>query len=86
MDKEEALRTQNVARNADELLIWTITWGTADFGEQFVARPFLARANRFMHRYLLGDTLDDIRAQLPPGLIRLDPQPNDDPVIVEVWL
>jgi hypothetical protein len=86
MDKAEARRTQNEAIRCSELLIWTVSWGTADFGDQFVARPFLSRAGRFMHRHLSADTLDDVRALLPVGLTRLDPEPGDDPVIVEVWL
>lgn len=36
--------------------------------------------------YLLGDSLEQIRAQLPPGLTCLGRQDDDEPVIEEVWL
>jgi len=35
---------------------------------------------------ITAKTLDELRAQLPPGLYRLDRMPNDDAQIVEVWL
>lgn len=31
-------------------------------------------------------SLDDARKQVPPGLIRFDRDPSDDPSIVETWL
>lgn len=34
----------------------------------------------------LADSLDEIRQTIPPGLVRMDRDPNDDPVIEEVWL
>ncbi len=86
MEKDEAQHTQNIAIEADELLIWSVTWGTADFGETFVARPQLGRSGRFMHRHLRADTLDDLRKQLPVGLSRIERSSGDDSVIVEVWL
>jgi hypothetical protein len=33
-----------------------------------------------------GDTLEEMRSLLPPGLHRLAREPGDDPVIVETWL
>lgn len=33
-----------------------------------------------------GETLDQVRGQLPPGLFRLARSLGDDPVIVETWL
>lgn len=34
---------------------------------------------------LLADTLAGIRAQLPPGLVRLGRQPAEPPDLVEIW-
>jgi len=33
-----------------------------------------------------ADSLEEIRKFVPPGLTNLHRQPNDDPVIVEVWV
>lgn len=86
MDRAEAQRTQNLAIEQNELLIWVVSWGTSDFGDQFVARPFLSFAGRPMQRHIKAATLDGCRKLLPAGLARLEPHPGDDPVIVEVWL
>lgn len=34
----------------------------------------------------VGPTLAVVRAALPPGLTRLERDPNDDPSILEVWV
>lgn len=34
----------------------------------------------------VGPTLDAVLSMLPPGLTRLERDPNDDPCVVEVWL
>ena len=34
---------------------------------------------------LIGHTLTELIAQLPPGLVRSDRQPSDPPDVVEVW-
>jgi len=31
-------------------------------------------------------SLDEVRSMIPPGLHRMERQPEDDPCIVEVWL
>ena len=34
---------------------------------------------------LLSNTLAELQAQLPPGLVRTDRQPGDPPEVVEIW-
>jgi hypothetical protein len=68
------------------LTIWTVYEHPSDFPDHFVARPFyvgpgLDRGNQV----LLAETLDELRALLPAGLICMARSENDDPVIVEVW-
>jgi len=36
--------------------------------------------------FALGATLDEIRSLVPDYCVRLERDPNDDPVIVESWL
>jgi hypothetical protein len=31
-------------------------------------------------------TLDELRAILPPGVVRMGPMPGDNPCIAEVWM
>lgn len=34
----------------------------------------------------VADTLSEVRAQVPAGLVHLHRHPEDDPVIVETWM
>lgn len=97
---EEAAALHWDARKADILTIWTVTTGTKDFGSRFVARPHFVGHTREAHRgiserrvaetfasarYLIADTLEDLRRLLPAGLFRMDRDRDDEPVIVETW-
>jgi hypothetical protein len=72
---------------ARTLSIWTVYDHPRDYPQHYVARrteigvPSVVTKDMFV-----ADTLDEVRALLPPGLHRLPRYENDDPVIVEVWL
>lgn len=69
--------------------LWTVYKHPKDFPRHFVARRFLIiRIGECppTDDVVIGDTIDDVRAKLPPGLYRVDRQATDDPKIVEVWL
>lgn len=70
------------------LPMWVITHKTKDFGDKYVARPHAVGVKTVtpLNKYLLADTLEEIREMLPPGLVCMPRQPEDDPVIVETWL
>jgi hypothetical protein len=36
--------------------------------------------------FAMGETLDEIRSLVPHYCVRLERDPNDDPVIVESWI
>jgi hypothetical protein len=64
--------------------IWTIYYNTSDHPGMYVARRFdvdVPTSDMFV-----ADTLDEVRALLPPGLYCLPRNVKDDPVIVEVWV
>lgn len=84
----EAIELERQAQDLGNLLVWTITWGTSDKGDCFTVRPHWVRPGRvdIMTVFMHADSLDELRAKLPPGLIRMEPAPEDDPVIVEFWL
>jgi hypothetical protein len=64
--------------------IWIIYESPSDYPGQFVARRF--QMNEPTADVLTAVTLDDVRALLPPGLVRLERTQHDQPHIVEVWV
>ena len=73
--------------NRERLPMWTITAHPSDFIQGFVARMSLTLPSpKATDCALYGESLQDVRSMLPPGLVCIDRDPNDDPVIVEVWL
>ena len=56
----------------------------SDYPNNYVARVW--DANRPTRLIVLADTLDEIRAKIPPVMKRLPKAPQDDAVIVEVWM
>lgn len=69
------------------LTTWTIYDHPADFPDRIVVRPWEVTAGKVEpgHAWLCH-SLEEARAVIPPGLHRLDRQPDDDPTIIEVWL
>ena len=76
----------------NSLSIWTVYQKPLDYPGHFVARRWEnlivdgAPVSRATADVLVAPDLDGLRAQLPAGLVRLDRQPGDGPVIVESWL
>ena len=68
--------------------IWTVYQSPDDYPGKFVARRFDIRPgeSRPTQDYLIAETLESLRLQMPPGLTRVPRHPNDLPTIVEVWL
>lgn len=73
---------------AGVLPLWTITFDPIDCPGLYVARMHVAGAGvgAATSAAVSGFTLEEVRAVLPPGMIRFERFPNDDPVIVESWL
>jgi hypothetical protein len=72
-----------------KLDIWVVFGtGTRDFPGVFVCRrnEIGPGTVTITEDHFTGDSLDDIRRQLPPGLHRMDRHPEDDPNIIETWL
>lgn len=67
-----------------ELRIWTIYRKPRDYPTKWVARLFLN--THATETVLVGDTLEQVRAALPAGLVRIPRFEEDDSVIMEVWL
>lgn len=73
----------------DGLRLFVVYDHPRDFPDEFVAREFVSTAGAVLRAKQLharASTLDDLRSMLPPGLLNIGRQPNDDPAIKEVWL
>lgn len=88
MEPYEACNVADWGRHEGILLIWTVTTGTKDHGNRFVARPHRIDkgGSAPLPVYLVADTLDALHDMLPPGLDRLPREPDDQAIIVESWL
>jgi len=75
------------AKHPRVLEIWTVYRHPRDHPDKFVARKSLSTLPPTMtNDMFVADSLDEVRALLPPGLYCLLPQFDDDPVIVEIWI
>ncbi len=75
--------------NPDRLSLWTITRNPLDFPGKHVARRHIVTPGDEAGptaEHLVGDTLDQVRALLPAGLVNIGRNPADAPKIVEVWI
>lgn len=67
-----------------DVTLWTIYKHPKDYPDKFIARKFIL--DKPTDDIRIGNTLEEVRDMLPPGLIRLDRDFTDDIVIVETWL
>lgn len=82
-----ACALQNLAHQADDLLIWTICENPSDYPGKFTLRPHSIRRQCPCLLVLVADTLKAAREMLPPDVgFRFDREIADDPVVVESWL
>lgn len=73
--------------NPDVFSIWTITDHPIDFPGHFVARRWEIRSGLAVatQDFQFAETLEGIRALLPPGLCRLPREFGDERPIIESW-
>jgi hypothetical protein len=78
----------SATRTLGALEIWTVYRNPKDYPGQFVARKCFATAPKptVTTDMFVADSLDEIHALLPRGLMRIPRYEADDPAIVEVWL
>ncbi len=73
------------AEHATKLTIWTIYQSPSDHPGKWVLRGHDIPGGP-QAECLVGNSLEEIRLAVPPGLICMDHDPLDDPVIVESWV
>lgn len=64
--------------------IWVIYDHPIDFPEEYVARKFIL--DKPTKDMIVMPSLDEVRKMLPPGLTRLDRNPEDNLKIIETWI
>jgi hypothetical protein len=76
------------ARHPRVLELWTVYRHPRDYPDKFVARMSLATSPEptRTNEMFVADSLDEVRALLPPGLHCLQHLTEDDPVIIEIWV
>jgi len=72
------------------LTVWVIYDHPSDYPNSYVLRPqVLVRGQKepvALSQAWTADTPDQLRRIIPPGLHRLDRQPDDHPQILETWI
>lgn len=74
--------------DSEALSLWTVYYKPEDHPIGYIARRFEVQPHdaKTTTDVVYGDTLEELRRNLPQGLVCLARHPDDDPVIVEVWL
>jgi hypothetical protein len=65
------------------LFAWIVMWDLPEYPRSLVARLVTEAPTPYI---LLGHTLAEVQAQLPPGLGWSGPQPSDLSEVVEAWV
>lgn len=63
---------------------FAVTYNPGDFPGKYCARLFDGQQPTRL--VAVKETLEEIRATIPPHFLRVPRQRNDDPVIIETWL
>ncbi|HEX8884881.1 MAG TPA: hypothetical protein VF797_10360 [Noviherbaspirillum sp.] len=79
MSKEQSRRHDD-----DDTSMWIVYEEPPAFPNQYVARRY--RSYVETGEFVVGDTLNDVRAKLPPGLMRIERSNQDDPMVRESWI
>lgn len=76
-----------------KIMMHVVTTKTKDYGDKFtVRRVCTTKQSHAMGTLYLEnkvevcDTLEDARKVIPEGFGKIDRFPDDDPIIVEVWI
>ena len=77
-----ALKLHAEARQTWSIVGWCVTFDGRQQPGKYVARLLAGEPVPYV---LVADTLDDLHASLPPGLMLLPGLPPDQPEIVELW-
>ena len=90
MTDEEFVRTVNHGRRSKMAGIMVVLYDhPKDFPDSYVARAhFVGRGRHWPSKelFIVRDTLAELRAAVPDGMIRLNRSLEDDPCIIETYI
>ncbi len=75
---------QSSSGDDDDTSMWIVFEEPPAFPNQDVAR--LYRSYVDTGEYVVGNTLNEGRAKLPSGLMRMERSSQDDPLVRESWI
>jgi hypothetical protein len=80
-----------MSTNEPLLVTFTIYERPKDYPDKFVVRRWAIIHGQPQPQpegkaWAVADSLEMVRGSLPPGLVRTERHPEDDPVIVETWV
>ena len=61
---------------------WTVSQSHSDYPGKVIARLVTWKPTPYV---LMADTVAELQAQLPAGLVRSNRQPSDPPDVLEIW-
>ena len=84
MTPAEAQRLQDEAREHGRWLMWFVSYERPG---KFIARAVIADpyGGKWLPGEMVADTLDELRAMLPPGLTRRERASVMSPEVLEAW-
>jgi len=73
-----------------DMEMFTVYFNPSDFPGKYVIRKWIL-ARGFQgpiptDQKYIADTLEDVRKNVPPEMVKMERYDQDDPTIVEVWL
>jgi hypothetical protein len=83
IDATMALALHHDACRDYPMVAWVVCWDEPAFPEQYTAR--LATTKGTLPYVLVGETLAEVQAQLPPGLVRYGRRPVYPAEVIEMW-
>ena len=82
IDAAMAISVQATAAKANMLFGWIIEHDPPEHPGKYVARFAMTQPTLYVMK---ADTLAELQAMLPPGLVRSRRQPADPADVVEIW-
>lgn len=90
MTNQEFAKAVNHGRQSRMVALLVVVYEhPEDFPESYVARVYFVNKGRSwpsQEIFIVKDTLDEVRAAIPPGMFRMKRSSEDDPCIVETYL
>lgn len=85
---EIRIQSQKMLWPNNRLALITVYDHPTDYPSKFVARLFHVRSSLTERtKYVvIDDSIEKLRIKLPAGMVRLLPDSNDDPCILETWI